>query len=173
MNGYVQKAMGAKLGEYDMLDDPKDVDKLFALASQHVDLDTQQTLQGIMPVIQQMVQQSQQYKPKPDLTPDGQVLLQTSMAETQRRQARDQAELQLKDKQVAAEIQRDMQKLQFEQQQAMEELQLKLAIATGDMELKERIETARLTRDAAHIVNDKERIVLDYQTKLGGPSGYQ
>jgi hypothetical protein len=173
MNGYVQKAMGAKLGDYDMLDDPKDVDKLFALASQHVDLDTQQTLQGIMPVIQQMVQQSQQYKPKPDLTPDGQVLLQTSMAETQRRQARDQAELQLKDKQVAAEIQRDMQKLQFEQQQAMEELQLKLAIATGDMELKERIETARLTRDAAHIVNDKERIVLDYQTKLGGPSGYQ
>ena len=173
MNGYVQKAMGAKLGEYEMLDDPKDVDKLFALASQHVDIDTQQTLQGIMPVIQKMIEESQKYKPKPDLTPDGQVLLQTSMAETQRRQQRDQAELQLKDKQVAAEIQRDMQKLQFEQQQAMEELQLRLAIATGDMELKERIETARLTRDAAHIVNDKERIVIDYQSKLGGSSGYQ
>jgi chaperonin GroES len=173
MNGYVQKAMNAKLGEYEMLDDPKDVDRLFALASQHVDLDTQQTLQGIMPVIQKMIQQQQQFKPKPDLTPDGQVLLQTSMAETQRRQQRDQAEMQLKDKQVAAEIEREMQKLQFEQQKAMEELQLKLAIATGDMELKERIETARLTRDAAHIVNDKERIVLDYQTKLGGSGGYQ
>jgi hypothetical protein len=173
MNGYVQKAMGTKLGDYDMLDDPKDVDRLFALASQHVDMDTQQTLQGIMPVIQQMMQQQQQFKPKPDLTPDGQVLLQTSMAETERRKARDQAELQLKDKQVAAQIQQDMQKLQFEQQQAMEELQLKLAIATGDMELKERIETARLTRDAAHIVNDKDRIMIDYQSKLGGQSGYQ
>jgi len=41
------------------------------------------------------------------------------------------------------------------------------------MELKERIETARLTRDAAQLVNDKERIVIDYQSKLGGSSGYQ
>ena len=173
MNGYVQKAMGTKLGEYDLLDDPKDVDKLFALASQHTEMDAEQTLQGILPVIQKMVQDAQKFKPKPDMTPDAQVLLQTSMAETQRRQARDQAELQLKDKEVAAKIQKDMEQLQFEQQRAMEELQLKLAIATGDMELKERIETARLTRDAAQLVNDKERIVIDYQSKLGGPNGYQ
>jgi precorrin isomerase len=66
-----------------------------------------------------------------------------------------------------------MEKLAFEQQRAMEELQLKLALATGDMELKERIETARLTRDAAQLVNDKERIVIDYQSKLGGSNGYQ
>jgi hypothetical protein len=173
MNGYVQKAMGAKLGEYDLLDDPKAVDRMFALASQHTEIDAEQTLQGILPIIQKMVQDSQKFKPKPDLTPDAQVLLQTSMAETQRRQARDQAELSLKDKQVAAQIQQDIQKLQFEQERTMEELQLKLAIATGDMELKERIETARLTRDAAQLVNDKERIVIDYQSKLGGQSGYQ
>ncbi|MEN9728555.1 MAG: hypothetical protein RL434_2921 [Pseudomonadota bacterium] len=173
MNGYVQKSMGKKLGDYDLLDDPKAVDKLFALASQHTEMDTQETLQGILPVIQKMVQDQQKFKPKPDMTPDAQVLLQTSMAETQRRQARDQAEMQLKDKQVAAEIQREMEKLAFEQQRAMEELQLKLALATGDMELKERIETARLTRDAAQLVNDKERIVIDYQSKLGGSSGYQ
>ena len=173
MNGYVQKAMGAKLGEYDLLDDPKAVDKMFALASQHTEIDAEQTLQGILPIIQQMVQNAQKFKPKPDMTPDAQVLLQTSMAETQRRQARDQAEMSLKDKQVAAEIQQQMQKLQFEQERAMEELQLKLAIATGDMELKERIETARLTRDAAQLVNDKERIVIDYQSKLGGQIGYQ
>jgi hypothetical protein len=173
MNGYVQKSMGKKLGDYDLLDDPKAVDKLFALASQHTEMDTKETLQGILPVIQKMVQDQQKFKPKPDMTPDAQVLLQTSMAETQRRQARDQAEMQLKDKQVAAEIQREMEKLAFEQQRAMEELQLKLALATGDMELKERIETARLTRDAAQLVNDKERIVIDYQSKLGGSSGYQ
>lgn len=173
MNGYVQKAMGTKLGEYDLLDDPKDVDKMFALASQHTEMDAQQTLQGILPIIQKMVQDMQKFKPKPDMTPDAQVLLQTSMAETERRKARDQAEMSLKDKQVTAQIERDIARLQTEQQQAMEELQLKLAIATGDMELKERIETARLTRDAAQLVNDKERIVIDYQYKLGGPNGYQ
>jgi hypothetical protein len=173
MNGYVQKAMGAKLGEYELLDDPKNVDRMFALASQHVEIDAQQTLQGIMPVVQAMVQNVQKFKPKPDLTPDGQVLLQTSMAETQRRQARDQAELQLKGKEMEAQIQLDIQKLQAQQQRDMEELQLKLAMATGDMELKERIEAARLTRDAAKLVNDKDRIVIDYQSKLGAPNGYQ
>ena len=172
MNGYVQKAMEAKLGSYELLDDPKDVDRMFALASQHVDMDAEQTLQGIMPVIQQMLKDAEKFKPKPQLTPDGQVLMQTSMAETQRRQARDQAEMQLKDKELASKIEREMMELEAEQQRTMEELRLKLAIATGDMELKERIETARLTRDAARLVNDKERIVIDYQSKLGGPNGY-
>ena len=96
MNGYVEKSLGQKVDDYDLLNDPKPIDKLFGAAAQHVSMDSQQTLAGILPVIQQMVQQVQQFKPKPELTPDGQVLLQTSMAETQRRQARDQAEMQLK-----------------------------------------------------------------------------
>jgi hypothetical protein len=33
----------------------------------------------------------------------------------------------------------------------MDEMQLRLAIATNDQEMKERIETARLTRDAAKL----------------------
>ena len=75
----------------------------------------------------------------------------TSMAETQRRTKRDEAEMGLKDKELAAKIQMDMSKLQQDQEHAMEEMQLKLAIATGDREMKERIETARLTRDAAKL----------------------
>jgi len=66
-----------------------------------------------------------------------------------------------------------MQKMQAEQQNAMEELQLKLAIATGDQELKERIETARLTRDAAKLKQDGEKAVLDLTTKQGGQYGYE
>jgi hypothetical protein len=173
MTGYVQKAMGAKLGEYDLMDDPKSVDKMFALASQHTEIDVKETLDGILPVIQKMVQDAQKFKTKPDMPPDAQVLLQTSMAETQRRQARDQAELELKDKEVEARIQKDIERLKFEQQRAMEELELKLAIATGDRDLQERIETARLTRDAARLVNDKDRTVIDYQSKLGATNGYQ
>ena len=173
MNGYVEQALGEPMEDYDMLDDPSMVDKMFGTASQHVDMDAEQTLAGIMPVIQKMVQQVEQFKPKPDLTPDGQVLLQTSMAETQRRAQRDQAEMGLKDKELAARLQLDMQKLQADQQNAMEELQLKLAIATGDQELKERIETARLTRDAAKLKQDGEKAVLDLTTKQGGQYGYE
>ena len=151
MTGYVQQAMGQKLQDYEMQKDPKAVDKLFALASQHVEMDADATLKGIMPVIQQLVQGLQQFKPQPQMTPDTKVLLDTSMAETQRRAKRDEAEMGLKDKALAAKIQIDMAKLQQDQKEAMEDLQLKLAIAVGDRDMKERIETARLTRDAAKL----------------------
>jgi hypothetical protein len=159
MTGYVQKAMGEKLEDYDLQKDPKAVDKLFALASQHVELDADQTLKGIMPVIQQLVQGLQQFKPQPQMTPDTKVLLDTSMAETQRRAKRDEAEMGLKDKALAAKIQMDMAKLQQDQQEAMEEMQLRLAIATNDQDMKERIETARLTRDAAKLNFEQTKAV--------------
>jgi len=170
MEGYVQKSLGKKPDSYELLQDPKMVDKLFGAASQHVSMDTQETLSGILPVIQQMVQTMQQFKPKPELTPDGQVLLQTSMAETQRRQARDQAELQLKGQQLEMDAQLALKKQADDMQLAMEELQLKLAIATGDNEMKERIEAARLSRDAAKLRLDQDKTVLDYS---GVKYGYQ
>ncbi len=151
MSGYVQKAIGGKMPEYELHNDPKILDKMFGAASQHVDMDADQTLKGIMPVIQQLMQSLKQFQPQPQMPPDVKVLLDTSMAETQRRQARDQAEMQLKDKELAAKIQMDMQELQQKQMREMEEMQLKLAIARGDNEMKERIETARLTRDAAKL----------------------
>jgi len=151
MNGYVQKAVGGKVPEYELHNDPKVIDRMFGAASQHVEMDAEQTLQGILPIVQQLMQNLQQFKQQPQLPPDAQVLLQTSMAETQRRQARDQAEMQLKDQELAAKIQMDMQELQQRQQREMEEMELKLAIAQGDNEMKERIETARLTRDAAKL----------------------
>lgn len=159
MTGYVQKAMGQKLPDYDLSNDPKAIDKMFALASQHVELDADQTLKGIMPVIQQLVQGLQQFKPQPQMTPDTKVLLDTSMAETERRSKRDEAEMGLKDKALAAKIQLDMAKLQQDQQEAMEELQMRLAIATSDQDMKERIETARLTRDAAKLNFEQTKAV--------------
>ncbi|MEY2658385.1 MAG: hypothetical protein RLZZ395_2127, partial [Pseudomonadota bacterium] len=159
MNGYVQKSLGEKLPDYELHDDPKIIDKLFGAASQHVEMDADQTLKGIMPVIQKLVAGLKQFQPQPQLTPDAKVLLDTSMAETQRRQARDQAELNLKDKELAAKIQMDMAELQQRQQREMEEMQLKLAIANGDNEMKERIETARLTRDAAKLNFEQSKAV--------------
>ena len=143
------------------------MDKLFALASQHVEMDADQTLKGIMPVIQKLVQGLQQFKPQPQMTPDTKVLLDTSMAETQRRAKRDEAEMGLKDKALAAKIQLDMAKLQQDQQEAMEEMQLRLAIATNDQDMKERIETARLTRDAAKLNFEQTKAVPTQGDRYG------
>ena len=162
MEGYIHQSIGKKPEDYDLLDDPKALDKLYGTASQHVDMDANETLSGIMPVIQQMVQAMQQFKPKPDLTPDGQVLLQTSMAETERRKQRDAAEMQLKGQALQQKLQLDMLSLKQKQEMEMEDLQLRLAIAQGDQETKERIETARLTRDAARLKLDTDKTVIDY-----------
>jgi hypothetical protein len=169
MNGYVQKAAGDKLPEYELHNDPKVIDRMFGAASQHVEMDAEQTLQGILPVVQQLMQSLQQFKQQPQLPPEAKVLLDTSMAETQRRQARDQAEMQLKDKELAAKIQMDMQELQQRQQREMEAMELKLAIAQGDNEMKERIETARLTRDAAKLNFEQVKAVQPQ----GGQYGYE
>ncbi len=166
MTGYVQKSLGEKIDDYENLPDVAAIDKLYSVAAQHVTLDTEKTLAGTLPVIQQMVQTMQQFKPKPEMTPDGQVLLQTSMAETQRRQARDQAEMQLKAQDMQSKLQLAQQKQMDDKDLAIEELQLKLAISQGDQETKERIETARLTRDAARLKYDQDRTVLDVSTRV-------
>jgi hypothetical protein len=164
--GYVNKALGGQEHEdYGMVPNPKEIDQLYAMAAQHVNLDTQETLQGILPVIQQMVQAAQQYKPQPPLTPDAKVLLDTSMAETQRRAQRDQAEMEIKDRQMAAEAEREMARLENDYEIAMEEQKYKLAIAMGDLEMKERIETARLTRDAARLKFDQDKTAVEFTQK--------
>jgi hypothetical protein len=151
MNKYVETATGGKMGEYDMSSAVGSIDKLFALASQHVTMDSKETFANVMPVIQQMMQTLQQFKPKPEMTADDQVLLQTSMAETQRRQARDQAEMQLKDKQMGIDTQIALKKQADDMEKALQDIQLRLAIATGDNQTQERIESARLSKDAAQM----------------------
>ena len=172
MKGYVRRSLGRKPDDYAEAQNPQELDKLYGAAAQHVKMDSEQTLAKVMPIIQQMVQGLEQFKPKPDMTPDGQVLLQTSMAETQRRAARDQAEMQIKAQDMTAKLQLAQQKQLDEKDLAIEELRLKLAIAEGDQETKERIETARLTRDAARLRHDQDKTVMDFTVK-GAPRGYQ
>ena len=162
MNGYVNKSLGKPVTDYDVEDVTPKIDKLFALAGQHVNQDSVQTFQQIMPIIQQMMQQMQQFQPKAPMTPEAQVLMDTSMAETQRRAQKDQADIQL-----------EMQKHQDDMALAQEELQLKMAIAQGDNETKERIESARLTRDAVKLQNEQTKTALTLTSKQGGPYGYQ
>ena len=148
-NGYVTKSMGRPIEEYDDEEFTAKIDKLFAVASQHVNLDTQTVFQGILPIIQQMQQQLQGMQPTPPMTPEAKVLMDTSMAETQRRAAKDQADTQLA-----------MKKQQDALAIAQEDNQLKMAIAQGDNETKERIESAKLTRDTAKLQNEQMKTAL-------------
>ena len=168
VNGYVERSVGSKVEDYELLNDPKMLDRLYAAASQHVAIDSQQVLSGILPVIQQMQQLAQQYKPQPQLDAGAKVLLDTSMAETQRRAKRDEAEIGLQSQKIAMEAQERMKNLEQEYEIAMEEQRMKLAIATGDMETKERIEAARIARDAAKLQQEKGNLI-----NYGGNYGNQ
>lgn len=175
MNGYVHKSLGRPVTDYD---DPRvtdKADKLYALASQHVNMDTQKVFAGVMPVLQQMMQQLQQIKQaalqNQPLSPDAQVLLQTSQAETQRRAQKDQADLQLAAKKQQDDVVLEAQKHQDTMQLANEDMQLRMAIAMGDNETKERIEAARLERDAAKLRHEQSKTVLSSLPTQGDFNG--
>ena len=98
-------------------------------------MDTEKAFGQVVPKIQQLLQAMQELTPKPQLPPEAQVLMETSMAETQRRAQRDQGELQL-----------NAQKLQLDAAQKDRRDQLDVALNAADNLTKERIETARLTQ---------------------------
>jgi hypothetical protein len=174
MNGYVTKSLGRRPTDYD---DPKITpmaDKLFAGASQNVTMDTSKVFAKVVPIMQQMAQQLQQLKQQqvPPMTPEAQVLLQTSMAETQRLTAKDQADLQLAGQKLQNQQQLDSAKLGQDQQQFDSEQQLKAAMETEKNLTQERIESARLTRDAAKLQQEQVKTATmlqnEAQTYLGG-----
>lgn len=110
MNGYVNKAMGKPITDYENPEFTAKIDQLFGAASRHLSMDSKEVFEGIMPIIQQMMQQMQQLgQQPPKLTPEAQVLKETSMAETQRRAARDQADIQLKQSEQQNKLQLTMQ----------------------------------------------------------------
>ena len=174
MNGYVTKSLGRRPTDYD---DPRITpmaDKLYAGAAQNVTLDTAKVFAKVVPIMQQMAQQLQQLKKAqtPPMTPEAQVLLQTSMAETQRLTAKDQADQQLQGQKLQNQQQLDVAKLQQSQQQFDAEQQLEAAMETEKNLTQERIESARLTRDAAKLQQEQVKTATELQreaqTYLGG-----
>mgnify|MGYP003336429737 FL=1 len=152
MNGYVTKSRRGRMvteQDYENKRLTAEIDKTFALASQHVQMDSQQAFAQVVPKIQQLLQAMQQLTPQPQLPPEAQVLRETSLAETQRRAQRDQAELAL-----------DGQKLQQEAAQSQRRDDLDIALNSVDNLTKERIETARLTQ------KDQELQTEQYDTAI-------
>jgi hypothetical protein len=174
MNGYVTKTLGRQATDYD---DPRitpEADKLMAIASQHVTLDTQKVFAQVVPELQGMMQTMQKLKQgqTPPMTPEAQVLLQTSMAETQRLTAKDQADNQLAVQKLQNQQQLDVAKLTQSQQQFSAEQQLEVAMQTEKNLTQERIESARLTRDAAKLQQEQVKTATELQREaqsyLGG-----
>jgi hypothetical protein len=174
MNGYVVKTLGRQATDYD---DPKvtpEADKLMAIASQHVTLDTQKVFAQVVPELQKMMQTMQQLKQTqaPPMTPEAQVLLQTSMAETQRLTAKDQADNQLAVQKLQNQQQLDVAKLTQSKEQFESDQQLEVAMQTEKNLTQERIESARLTRDAAKLQQEQVKTATELQreaqTYLGG-----
>ena len=166
MMGYAEKTLGKPVEEYHIGAMMAQVDKLLAVASQHVTIDVQETYQKVLPAVQQIVAMLQKYKPQPQLDGADQVILQTSMAETQRRAAKDQADIALRQKEITLDA------LDKNRQQ-----QIDIALNAADNLTDERIKTAELTHDAQALKHEQEKTALSAlqsaRETLGGPNVYQ
>jgi hypothetical protein len=142
MTGYVTAGTDLKLGSYEDSKLASEIDKAMAVASDHVKLDTQEVFAGVLPALQQLGQVMQQFKPPaPPMDGEAQAVLQASMAETQRRAARDQADLSQKAK----------------------ELQAKIAMNAENNLTKERMMTADLTVEEIKLQREQEETALKLQ----------
>jgi chaperonin GroES len=141
---------------------PHDADKLLAVSSQHVMMDTQGAFAQIPPIIQNAMQMLQQMRGSPPPDPATQAFMQTSMAETQRRAAKDQGDLQLK-----------AQKMGLDQQALEKKLQTDLILNTEDNLTQERIKSAELSHDAALLQHEQVRTALSAQQELQSQLGGQ
>jgi hypothetical protein len=91
--------------------------------------DTQQQFAGVVPIMQQMIQTIQQLKAQQQPTdPSVQALVQTQMAETNRKAAEDQARLQLDGAKLAADT-------KAKQEKNVADQQIKAAELTHDINL--------------------------------------
>jgi len=150
MSTYVQGGNAVQYGKYEDSKLVKQIDKAIALASDHVKLDTQQVFQGVMPALQQLSQMMQQLKPPaPPMEGEAQAVLQASLAETQRRTVKDQADIQL-----------DTARLQADESNRDKDRQVKIAMNAEDNLTQERIKTAELTVDEAKLRKEQEETAI-------------
>jgi hypothetical protein len=140
MNSYVTVPAGISDKKYAESKLVPEIDKAMAIAADHVNIDANEDMQAFMPIIQQLMQIAQQLKPEPQLTPDAHAVLKASMAETARREKRDQAELGLR-----------AQKDQSDNALKSRGQEIDVAMNTENNLTKERMGTLDLTLEAARL----------------------
>jgi hypothetical protein len=157
MNQYTLIPAKVKAQKYEDSKIAPEIDRAMAAAAGHVAMDTQQEFAQILQQIQQLMQAAQQFsKPQPAaMDGDAQAILQASMAETQRRAAKDQADIQLKQAQMAQD-----------QQDQNRQDQFKAAMNTENNLTKERMQTLDLTVEAAKLKREQSESAIDLQNEL-------
>jgi hypothetical protein len=164
MRGYVEQSLGRKVEDYNVPQITSQVDKLFALSSQHVNMDAQGVFENVLPVLQDMVKAAAQYKPEPPVDPSDAALLKASMAETERKKQRDQADIQIQTSKDRAE---NIIKTRDQQ--------IKVALNSVDNLTQERMKQAEMTNNAALLQSEQEQTAIaalqSAQQTLGGQNG--
>lgn len=122
-NGYVEESTGQPVDNYDDPALTASIDKMYTTVGAHVMLDSQEVFGQFQQALSQIIQMAQQRKQQGQtLPPDAQVVKDTSMAETQRKTQKDQADGQL----AQAKLQQDM-------QEHIEDNQTKIAIENAKL----------------------------------------
>lgn len=105
-NGYVEQSMGKPVDDYDHPELTATIDKVYTTVGAHVMMDTEEVFGQFQQALQALVQMAEQRKQQgQQLPPDAQVVKDTSMAETQRKAAKDEADNQYKQVKLQQEMQ--------------------------------------------------------------------
>ena len=157
MNQYTLIPAKLKVQKYEDSKLAPEIDRAMAAAAGHVSMDTQQDFAQILQQIHQLMKAAQQFnKPQPaQMDGEAQAILQASMAETQRRAAKDQADIQLKQAQMAQD-----------QGDQNRQDQFKAAMNTENNLTKERMKTLDLTVEAARLKKEQSQSAIDLQNEL-------
>jgi len=176
-NGYVLQLRGKPISEHEYRDKrlTAEIDKIYALISQHLKEDSKTVFEKIVPIVQQLLQTMQKLTPEAKLPPESQVIKETSLAETKRRAERDKAEMELKGAELEQKGELNMAKLQSDAERAASRDQLDVALNATNNLTKERIETARLTQRDEQLQAEQFKTAIRLQNEaqraLGGSNG--
>lgn len=157
---YASSALGRRFDIMREQELPNDADKLLAAASQHVMLDSQDTFAQLPQIIMQALQMMQQMSSSQQLPPEVKALVDTQMAETQRRATKDQTDAMI-----------DAQRLQLDAAKSEKAEATKLIMNTEDNLTAERIKAAELDNDAANLHHEQVKTVLSAQQALQSQLG--
>jgi len=166
MDDIVDQSVSYSDMDYDDPKNTKKVDQAYAMASQQVFLESQQIFAKVMPLIAQMQQQLDQLKQQAQpQDPDAQILLQTSMAETQRRAARDKADTAIAQQRLQMDQQLESAKLAQKQQEDQSKNQMDILLNRTDNQTKQTIESAKIAHDKAVLQHEQAKTALDLAFK--------
>jgi len=138
METYLTAGSSVELGKYEDNKLASTLDKAMAIAAAHVKLDSAETFAKVVPALQELGKLMQGFQQKPPLDSDAEAVLQASLAETQRRAARDQADIELK--------KRDQ--------------EIKVAMNAENNLTTERIKTADISADEIRLRSEQEKTAI-------------